>query len=91
MGKQLEIAQRLKNLSEAIAGAIEDEIKHGGVNAKEVLTVLCGVIGWVISNTSPEWHGELQSYLGTTIPKMVQEGRETQAQFLKDRSHQGAA
>jgi hypothetical protein len=85
MGDQQET--RLDNLSEAIARAVEAEIEAGGVNAKEVLSVLCGVIGWVISNTSPEWHGELQSYLMATIPKMVEEGRQTQAQILKDKSH----
>lgn len=78
---------RLRALSDAISSAVEIAIEEGGVNAKEVLTVLCGVIGWVISNTSPEWHSEIESYLMATIPKMVREGRDTQAQLLKDKSH----
>lgn len=83
MGDQQET--RLENLSEAIAKAVESEIEAGGINAKDA--VLCGVIAWVISNTSPEWPSELQSYLTAQIPKMVEEGRKTQAQILKDKSH----
>jgi hypothetical protein len=85
MGDQQET--RLENLSEAIAKAVESEIEAGGINAKDVLAVLCGVIAWVISDTSPERHSELQSYLTAQIPKMVEEGRKTQAQILKDKSH----
>ena len=51
MGDQQET--RLENLSEAIAKAVESEIEAGGINAKDVLAVLCGVIAWVISNTPP--------------------------------------
>jgi hypothetical protein len=82
-----EICRRLGALTDAITSAVEAEMVAGAVNAKDVLTVLCGVIGWVISNTSPEWHSELQSYLMATVPKMVQQGRESQARFLKDKSN----
>jgi hypothetical protein len=82
-----EIERRLRALADAISEIVEAEMEAGAVNAKEILNVLCGVIGWVFERTSPEWHSELESYVMSTIPKMVQQGREEQAQVLKDKSH----
>jgi hypothetical protein len=80
-----ETRRRLKSLSDALGTTLTAAIDDDGVTSQEALTVLCGLIGWVVANTSPEYHSEIQSYLGVTIPKMIQDGRE--AQFLKDESH----